>query len=175
MSGPMPSDLRAAMRGVAATVAVVTAGGEDAPMGLTATSVTSVSLDPPSILVCVNRSSRMHRAIAEGGRFRVTFLRADQQEIAAAFGHSQGARFAVGEWDLGAPFGPRLGGAMAHMACELDHMIERGTHAVFFAAGGIAFHEGPLDVPSHGCVHLAAADAIAFFDALKPGNEVDVW
>ena len=48
-------------------------------------------------------------------------------------------------------------------------------HAVFFAAGGIAFHEGPLDVPSHGCVHLAAADAIAFFDALKPGNEVDVW
>ena len=48
-------------------------------------------------------------------------------------------------------------------------------HAVFFAAGGIAFHEGALDSPSHGCVHLDAADATAFFDALKPGDEVDVW
>ena len=48
-------------------------------------------------------------------------------------------------------------------------------HAVFFAAGGIAFHEGPLDSPSHGCVHLTAADATAFFAALNRGDEVDVW
>jgi L,D-transpeptidase catalytic domain len=48
-------------------------------------------------------------------------------------------------------------------------------HAVFFAAGGIAFHQGPLDSPSHGCVHLGAADAAAFYNALNRGDEVDVW
>lgn len=48
-------------------------------------------------------------------------------------------------------------------------------YAVFWADGGIAFHEGPLDTPSHGCVHLAEADAKAFFDALDKGDEVFVW
>jgi hypothetical protein len=48
-------------------------------------------------------------------------------------------------------------------------------YSVFFASGGIAFHEGPLDVPSHGCVHLTHGDAQAFFAALQPGDEVVVW
>ena len=47
-------------------------------------------------------------------------------------------------------------------------------HAVFFAAGGIAFHEGSLDTSSHGCVHLAADTAAEFFAALQPGDEVQV-
>lgn len=46
--------------------------------------------------------------------------------------------------------------------------------SVFFAAGGIAFHAGPLDQPSHGCVHLAPAAAHRFFDALAVGDRVDV-
>ena len=46
--------------------------------------------------------------------------------------------------------------------------------SVFFAAGGIAFHEGPLDEPSHGCVHLGRAAAEAFFGALAPGDRVQV-
>jgi lipoprotein-anchoring transpeptidase ErfK/SrfK len=48
-------------------------------------------------------------------------------------------------------------------------------YSVFFATGGIAFHEGPLDEPSHGCVHLDHADAQAFFGALKVGDQVVVW
>jgi hypothetical protein len=47
-------------------------------------------------------------------------------------------------------------------------------YSVFFAAGGIAFHEGPLDAPSHGCVHLNDADAAAFFDGLNVGDAVQV-
>jgi hypothetical protein len=46
--------------------------------------------------------------------------------------------------------------------------------SVFFAAGGIAFHAGPLDAPSHGCVHLTDADAAAFFDGLNVGDAVQV-
>jgi lipoprotein-anchoring transpeptidase ErfK/SrfK len=48
-------------------------------------------------------------------------------------------------------------------------------YSVFFATGGIAFHEGPLDEPSHGCVHLSHVDAQAFFAALKVGDQVVVW
>ena len=48
-------------------------------------------------------------------------------------------------------------------------------YSVFFAAGGIAFHQGPLDEPSHGCVHLTAVAASAFFAALQPGDRVEVF
>ena len=48
-------------------------------------------------------------------------------------------------------------------------------YSVFFAAGGIAFHQGPLDQPSHGCVHLTAVAASAFFAALQPGDRVEVF
>ncbi|MET8849543.1 L,D-transpeptidase [Amycolatopsis sp. NPDC004625] len=54
---------------------------------------------------------------------------------------------------------------------------EYGTdmpNSVFFAAGGIAFHAGPLDAPSHGCVHLTDADSAAFFDGLQVGDAVQV-
>ncbi|MEV6877414.1 L,D-transpeptidase [Amycolatopsis sp. NPDC051128] len=47
-------------------------------------------------------------------------------------------------------------------------------NSVFFAAGGIAFHAGPLDAPSHGCVHLTDADSAAFFDGLRVGDAVQV-
>ncbi|MHA6794081.1 L,D-transpeptidase [Pseudonocardia bannensis] len=47
-------------------------------------------------------------------------------------------------------------------------------YSVFFAEGGIAFHEGPLDHPSAGCVRLAHEDAVAFFDQLAVGDEVQV-
>ncbi|OXM64302.1 MULTISPECIES: L,D-transpeptidase [Amycolatopsis] len=49
------------------------------------------------------------------------------------------------------------------------------NHSVFFAPGGIAFHEGSLDTPSHGCVHLSARDAALFYDALPVGAEVAVF
>jgi hypothetical protein len=48
-------------------------------------------------------------------------------------------------------------------------------YSTFFAAGGIAFHQGPLDVPSHGCVHLTHPAAVAFFSALERGDRVEVF
>lgn len=61
---------------------------------------------------------------------------------------------------------------------HIDHVSgEYGTpmpYSVFFAPGGIAFHEGPLDHPSAGCIRLAEADAVAFFDTLLVGDEVQV-
>lgn len=66
-----------------------------------------------------------------------------------------------------------------HVSWKAEHYTSREYHepmpdAVFFAAGGIAFHAGSLDTDSHGCVHLAPAVAAQFFAALAPGAEVEV-
>lgn len=134
MPDRLSCNLRMAMRGVAMTVAIVTTGDHHAPVVLTATSVTSVSLDPPSLLVCVNRSTRLHRAIGISGVFRVSFLRVGQEEIAAAFGSSHGTRFATGDWDFDVAYGPHLSGAMASLGCRLEHLVDQGTHTIFFGA-----------------------------------------
>lgn len=59
-----------------------------------------------------------------------------------------------------------------HTSNEFDEPM---PHAIFFAAGGIAFHEGSLVEPSHGCVHLTASDAAAFYDRLAIGDDVEVF
>ncbi|MBN9742292.1 L,D-transpeptidase [Amycolatopsis sp. A1MSW2902] len=55
-----------------------------------------------------------------------------------------------------------------------DEYGDEMPNSVFFAPGGIAFHAGPLDRPSHGCIHLADEDAALFFDRLPVGAEVEV-
>lgn len=59
-----------------------------------------------------------------------------------------------------------------HVSSEFGEPMQ---NAVFFAAGGIAFHEGSLTSTSHGCVHLSKKDSAAYFKALKPGAEVAVF
>lgn len=68
---------------------------------------------------------------------------------------------------------------MFHVAWKAEHWVSHEYHepmpdAVFFAAGGIAFHAGSLDTSSHGCVHLTAHDAAEFFAVLQDGDTVEV-
>ncbi|MBP7705041.1 MAG: flavin reductase [Caulobacter sp.] len=75
-----PADaFRSAQRRLASSVAVITAGAWEGAVGMTATAVTSVSMDPPSLLVCVNRSATLHGAVMRTGRFRVTYLRTERR------------------------------------------------------------------------------------------------
>lgn len=55
-----------------------------------------------------------------------------------------------------------------------DEYGDEMPNSVFFAPGGIAFHAGPLDRPSHGCLHLTEEDSALFFDRLPVGAEVEV-
>ncbi|MDT8912895.1 L,D-transpeptidase [Amycolatopsis sp. PS_44_ISF1] len=61
---------------------------------------------------------------------------------------------------------------------DIDHYSKQFhgpmPYSVFFTNTGVAFHQGSLKVQSHGCVHLSHADAVAFFNALKPGDVVEV-
>lgn len=124
--------LKSVMRQIASSVAIITASGADGPVGITATSVTSVSMLPPSILVCINQATRLHQAVKHSDQFRVNYLAKGQQDIAKAFGGPiEGNRFKYGSWDTTASNGPRLLGCLGDMTCTVSGITDFGTHSVF--------------------------------------------
>ena len=125
---------RDAMRQLASGVCVVTSGSGRDRAGLTATSVSSLSSDPPTLLVCVSRTSPGCRFLSAYGAFAVNVLAADQQEIADSFAGGSGLidtdRFHHGLW-LAMPGGAfYLAGSVAVFDCEPEERIERHTHAI---------------------------------------------
>jgi flavin reductase (DIM6/NTAB) family NADH-FMN oxidoreductase RutF len=122
----LPQQFRAAMRRLAASVAIVAARGEAGPIGMAATSVTSLTADPPAMLVCVNRATALHGLLV---------LSRDQQDVSAAFGGgvSQDERFRIGEWRDGPDGLPELAGAQANLGCVIDAMLAYGTHSIVIA------------------------------------------
>ena len=126
------SAFRAAMRGFASTVSVVTACDHEREHGMTVTSVTSLSMEPPSILVCVHRKTLLHDIVLRAPRFGVNVLGQDQAELSTAFsgGTPPRDRFAVGDWrrsDAGVPY---LVGAHATILCRKSAAIPYGTHVI---------------------------------------------
>jgi flavin reductase (DIM6/NTAB) family NADH-FMN oxidoreductase RutF len=131
----LPAQFRAAMRRLAASVAVVAAKGEAGPVGMAATSVTSLTIDPPAVLICVNRSTLLHGLIVPTAGLSVNLLSRDQQEVSAAFGGGlpQDERFRVGDWREGFNGLPELAGAQANLSCVIDAMLAYGTHSIVIA------------------------------------------
>lgn len=123
---------RAAMRRIAATVHIVTIKVAGTPMGMTATAVSSLSADPASLLVCVNRSATMHAALVQSPHFGVNALHHDQLDIARTFSDStlRAARFTGGDWRLDEAPAPFLADAQASFVCERSQIVEFGTHSI---------------------------------------------
>lgn len=124
---------KGAMRRLAATVTVISTGEGGERQGMTATAVTSVTTDPPAILVCVNQSASLHPLMATGTRFCVNLLHNAHTDVAGAFGGKlQGAeRFSAGTWadnDAGVPY---LTDAQANIFCTVDALMLYGTHTIF--------------------------------------------
>lgn len=122
---------RQSMRRLAATVTIITlCGKEQQPLGMTATAVTSLSAEPPSLLACVNRNSRLHEFLATGTGFCVNLLSEGQDDLSYAFGGrlSQEERFNQGSWQLGDL--PYLDDAQVNFACTVDALFEYGTHTI---------------------------------------------
>lgn len=134
-TGDIGTQLVYAMRLAPTTVTVITAGNGAADVnGLTATSFCSVSLDPPSLLVCVNRDSGTNDLIRRTGRFCLNILARGQESAAVAFaspGTAQekfdGAQEAFYELE-GLP---ALQNAVANVACTVTNAVDAGTHTVF--------------------------------------------
>lgn len=136
---PVPEDLpgqfRSAMRRLAASVGIVVAMGDNGPVGIAATSVTSLTVDPPAVLICVNRAASLHAHLDPTTPLSVNLLAHSQQDVSAAFGgglpHDQ--RFTIGDWREGANGLPSLVGAQANLNCVIDAMLAYGTHSIVIA------------------------------------------
>jgi flavin reductase (DIM6/NTAB) family NADH-FMN oxidoreductase RutF len=125
---------RSAMRHLAAGVSVVTVGRGKDITGMTVTSLSSLSVDPPTLIVSINRASSSWPLLLREGFFGVNILTSDQIDIAEKFngkGGLKGAeRFAGAQWMTRASGTPLLAGALAAIDCEVEDIMERHTHGI---------------------------------------------
>jgi len=137
MSGPAPTpdEFRAALTAFPTGVTVVTALTAEGPAGATANAVTSLSLDPPLMLACLDRGSRTLAAARASGLFGVNALAAGQEQLARAFMTKDPQPH---KWDgvawAEAAGSPRLHDALMWVACELRDLIDGGDHLILTGA-----------------------------------------
>jgi flavin reductase (DIM6/NTAB) family NADH-FMN oxidoreductase RutF len=131
----LPVLFKAAMRRLAASVSIVVAKGDDGPVGIAATSITSLTVDPPAVLVCINRTTSLHALLMPTAPLSINLLARSQKDVSAAFGGGtpREERFQIGEWKEGANGLPRLSGAQANLDCVIDAMLAYGTHSIAIA------------------------------------------
>jgi len=119
------------MRRFAATVTILSLRRGDKPYGIAATAVSSLSTDPPSIIICVNRSASIHGHLLAERAFSANILHQDQFILAQTFSDSskREERFSSGEWqdDGGLPY---LADAQATLFCENVQQMSYGTHSI---------------------------------------------
>lgn len=125
-----PDAFRSALRRFASGVTIVTVAAEDGLHGMTASSFASVSLVPPLVLVCLDKTSRTLTLVAETGAFAVNVLRSDQQDASRAFSRPGQKPFASIPHRAGANGAPLLDEAIAHLECTTYRVFEAGDHEV---------------------------------------------
>lgn len=131
---------RDAMARLHAAVTVVTTAGPAGWCGITATAVCSVTDTPPTMLVCVNRSSAANAVFKANRRACINILSADQEGVARHFAGMTGLameeRFRQDAWTADEGAAPRLPGALASLEGPINGEQEVGTHTVFFVTTG---------------------------------------
>ncbi|MBW8638452.1 flavin reductase family protein [Hoeflea sp. WL0058] len=127
------SQFRMTMRKFPATVTVVTASDDTRDHGMTVTAVTSVSMDPPSLMVCLNNRSRLHSMLLDQPRFAVNVLTASHPEVSDAFSGKVAPeeRFTTGNWERDPAGMMILKSAHANVVCTRMAAVPYGTHTIF--------------------------------------------
>ena len=132
------ADYRRIIGQFATGVTVLTTANDGLLHGMTANAITSVSLDPPLLLVCIDNAANTHEQVSQYGRFTVNILAEDQQEVSQIFaatsepeqGRLQGVAF-----HLGANGAPVIEGCLAYIECKVADRCEGGDHTIFI--GGV--------------------------------------
>jgi flavin reductase (DIM6/NTAB) family NADH-FMN oxidoreductase RutF len=130
--GTTSAEFRHAIGHFATGVTVVTSIGADCrPVGTTASAVSSLSLDPPLVLVCFDRGSMTLEAVRAHGAFVINVLAAPQRYLSANFAR----RGVAAAWDgvphrLGHTGSPRLDGVLAALECTVEHRLPGGDHEI---------------------------------------------
>jgi 3-hydroxy-9,10-secoandrosta-1,3,5(10)-triene-9,17-dione monooxygenase reductase component len=123
-------------------VTVVT-GFDDAPVGLAASSFTSLSMDPALVLFCPGKSSSTWPRIQRTGRFCVNVLSEDQEHVSRQFSSKVPDKFADIDWTTGVTGSPRLAGALAWIDCTIEAEHDGGDHLIVVGrVQELGFNEG---------------------------------
>lgn len=111
--------------------------GDPQPIGTTVNSFTSVSLDPPMVLICVGHERSIHPVIAAAGRFVVNILGEDARDLSDCFAGAPSElpreAFCNAAFRYGAGGMPILTQAIAHLVCEVERILEAGDHTIYLA------------------------------------------
>ncbi|BBH63910.1 flavin-dependent reductase [Actinoplanes sp. OR16] len=138
VSSLVDADLfRNLLRRHAAAVVVITAPGGDlaGPAGFTATSFTSVSLDPPLVSFCLAHTASAWPAVSDADVVAVHVLTEEQEHVARTFSRRGIDRFAAhGDWEEGPGGVPLLGGVLARLVCRVVRRVEAGDHTIVLAS-----------------------------------------
>ena len=132
----MPIDQDAfknALRGWASGVTVVTSRSGDRLHGMTVSAFSSVSADPPLVLICANRASTTNSIIEEGGLFAVNILAAHQEDVSNLFASSkhEDSRLERVGWSEGVLGAPLIDEALASLECKVASSHQEGSHTIY--------------------------------------------
>jgi flavin reductase (DIM6/NTAB) family NADH-FMN oxidoreductase RutF len=161
-----PPTMRRTMGHFATGVAVVTTSVDGTPHGMTVNSLTSVSLAPPLLLVCLTTGARSTDAVVAAGRFAVNILSARQEHIALRFARRGEDHFAGLDVTQGRHRVPVIPDAFAHLECTVDRQCIAGDHLVVIGqVADVCAREGePLGFVGG-----------KFSDVLVRGHEPERW
>ena len=138
-----PADFRHVLGHFASGVTVVTTTDADGrPAGLTASAFTSVSLDPPLILICVDHKSQTYPALLERGRFAINILDVEQSDVSRRFASTKLDKFEAVAWHTSVFGLPLIDGALAHLECTTANTHVEGDHTIFV---GLVEHASATD------------------------------
>lgn len=144
VEGSVPASFREVMASVATPVSVITALCDGLPHGTTVSAFASLSMDPPMVLVSLDRCSDLLARVQRTRRFGVNVLGAGQADVALAFARKGGAgKFDGIAWQTDSGL-PRLPGAPGWLACDVSALVDGGDHVI--ALGTVVAAEC-LDVP----------------------------
>lgn len=128
---------RDAMSSFGAAVNVITSDGAGGLAGCTVSAVCSVTDEPPTLALCINRDSKNNAIFKENGALCVNVLSASQQQLAVLFaskGVEAQERFGSACWERLETGAPALVDALASLDCKIESIAEIGTHSVFFCS-----------------------------------------
>lgn len=127
-------DFRQAMAGLAAAVNIITSDGPGGRAGFTATAVCSVTDEPPTLLVCLNRAASVHPVFSRNATVCVNTLAHGQETLSNLFGGKtpMAERFAAAQWQTAVTGAPLLEGAAVSFDCRVSQTVSVGTHDILF-------------------------------------------
>lgn len=123
------------MRRLAAGVSLITTVNQSVRHGLVATAVSSVTADPPTLLVCINKTASAHAHVSEAGILCVNILADAHEEVAGRFSSpvDREKRFEYGEWQTLRTGAPALVNSMVSFDCEVRQAVPYQSHTIFLA------------------------------------------